>query len=102
MGVNTDVQTTPFQPLPPKPGTTPSGIAQHQDIRGMANRARQRVTNRQRTFMNMVADNMTAPTPAAAPASAAGENQQQYLKMGSELADNRDLVDRFVDWVLFE
>ena len=97
MGVNTDVKAPPFQPIPPKPGVLPSGIAGRQDIRSMANNARQRVSSRQQQFLNMVANSAT-PDASAQPAEAPAA---QYAKMGRLLDENRDIVDRFVDWVLF-
>lgn len=95
MGVNTDIAAKPFQPPPPAPGTAPSGIVGHQNIRGMANKAKQQVSDRQKRFLAMMRNNATIPHTSA-------PSNEQYVKMGAALEEHRDTIDRFVNWVLFD
>lgn len=98
MGVNTDATAPPFQPLPPEPGVPPSGIGKHPDIRGMANRARKRVSPQRVAFTNPGIDSASIPGIAPTPALTA---QQQYVKAGAALDTLQVNIDNFLDWILF-
>jgi len=92
MGVITDQPAVPFMPQAPKPGIPPSGIGNQPNIRGMANRAKGAVSERQRQFSAMMND--SAQQPQQTPV-------QKYANAAAALEANHDIVDRFVDWVLF-
>jgi hypothetical protein len=106
MGVSTDATAVPFKPLPPQPGVPPSGIAQQNNIRGIANQAKKQVSERQQRFLSMASNNatpsaiQTQPIQQQAPATAPTA-QGMYVQAAMKLADNHDVIDRFVDWVLF-
>jgi len=88
MGAITDQPAQPFVPPAPKPGVPPSGIANDRSIRGLANRAKASVADRQRQFINMM--NNTAQS-----------DEQKYANAAAALEVSHDVVDKFVDWVLF-
>jgi len=92
MGVSSDMPAVPFQPQAPKPGVPPSGIISQPNIRGLANRAKGVVSERQRHFNAMMND--SAQQPQQTP-------EQKYASAAASLEVNHDLVSRFVDWVLF-
>jgi len=94
MGVITDQPAVPFMPQAPKPGIPPSGIDNQPNIRGMANRAKGAVSERQRQFTAMMNDSAQQPKLQQTPA-------QKYASAAASLEVNHDIVDRFVDWVLF-
>jgi hypothetical protein len=107
MGVNTDATAVPFQPPPAMPGLPASGINNRQDIRGMANKAKQNVSARQQQFLSMVRNNATpsqqaqqAPAQMPAPAPVMSP-EQKFANAAAALEAKHDVVDRFVDWVLF-
>lgn len=103
MGVSTDAVAVPFQPQPPQPGALPSGIAQNQNIRGMANKAKQQVSDKQRQFISMMQHNATPAKTVAQtmPQVAQPTPVQKYASAAKALNENHDTVERFVDWVLF-
>ena len=109
MGVNTDATAVPFHPPAPQPGIAPSGITMqdNQNIRGMANKARQDVSSRQQNFLAMMRSTNSPSIPQTAqtqpqqqPAPAAP--QQMYRQAAAKLVEHADTIDKFVDWVLFE
>ena len=101
MGVNTDAQAVPFQPPPPQPGITPSGIGvgANNSIRGVANKARQDVSNNQQRFLSLMRGDAT---PTQTPEQQQQQQQQMYVQAAAKLDDHAELIDRFVDWVLFD
>ena len=106
MGVASDQPGVPFKPQAPLPGMPSSGImGQGQNIRGMANKAKENVSARQQRFTQMLATTnaATQPQQPAQPAqpAAAQVTPEQYIKAGQLLVDHRDQIDRFVHWVLF-
>jgi len=103
MGVSTDATAVPFKPLPPQPGMPPSGIAAQNNIRGIANQAKKQVSERQRNFLSMARNNATPSAAQVQPNTQqpAAVTQGMYVQAASLLADNHDVIDRFVDWVLF-
>ena len=101
MGVNTDAPAVPFQPLPPQPGVLATGINNRQDIRGMANKAKQQVSSRQQQFLSMVRNNATPPQPQQPVPTPTVTPEQKFASAAAALEANHELVDRFVSWVLF-
>lgn len=98
MGVTTDQPAVPFMPQAPKPGVPPSGIVSQPNIRGMANKAKGVVSERQRQFTAMMNDSSQQPQQPQQPQITPA---QKYANAAASLAVNQDIVDRFVDWVLF-
>jgi len=95
MGTITDQPAVPYMPPPPAAGVAPSGIAQHPSIRGMANQAKANVSNKQREFNTLMhSSDQQPPQPVVSPV-------QKYASAAAALEVNHDIVDRFVDWVLF-
>lgn len=91
MGTNSDQPAVPFLPPAPKPGVPPSGIATSRNIRGQANQAKHAVTARQQNFLAMMQNNTPeAETPV-----------HKFANAAANLLVNQDVVDRYVDWVLF-
>jgi hypothetical protein len=81
----------------------PSGINLQSDIRGMANQAKKDVSQRMADFRARMQNNappnaqeQPQPQPQPKPATPA-----MYVSAAVSLNENHDLVDRFVDWVLF-
>jgi len=100
MGVASDQPGVPFKPQAPLPGLLPSGImGSGQNIRGMANKAKETVSARQQRFMAMLtATNNDTPPPSTTPTP---YTPAQYIKAGQLLVDHHEEIDRFVNWVLF-
>ena len=110
MGISSDIPGTPFQALPPAPGMASSGITQNPNIRGMANAAKQNVTNKQQRFMRMVegsgvqsANNNTATTVQQMPQMMKQQAvpSEDYIKAGMLLVERREEIDKFIDQTLF-
>ena len=79
-------------------------MGQGQNIRGMANKAKENVSTRQQRFMQMMATtgSYTRPQQPAQPAPGqAATTPEQYIKAGQLLVDHREKIDKFVHWVLF-
>jgi hypothetical protein len=115
MGVASDQPAVPFKPQTTPPGLLPSGImGRGQDIRGMANKAKENVSSRQQRFMQMLAAPSGSATQAPPPGqlSQPAQPQQpmtvqseytaaQYIKAAQLYTAHRAEIDRFIHWVLF-
>jgi len=99
MGVNTDQSAVPFRPLPATGKFPPSGINMQTDIRGLANNAKKTVSERMAQFRARMQNN--APPSEQAQPQPKPATPQMYVSSALDLHENHDLVDRFVDWVLF-
>ena len=110
MGVSTDQPAVPFQSPPTIPGIAPSGINAQPNIRGMATNAKKQVSDRMAQFRTRMQNN--APVPGGqqpqAPqmptqqVPAQQPNTSMYVSAAAALNENHDIVERFVDWVLFK
>ena len=102
MGVMSYTPAQPFEPLPATPGVPPSGIGQSNDIRGMANAAKQQTAARQQRFLSMMELNAGGTQPVAKPPmTRTAALSDSYVKAGEFLRSNQTEIARFVDWVLY-
>jgi len=109
MGISSDAPATPFQPLPATGAGSGITMGDNPNIRGMANAAKQNVSNRQNRFMQMVEgtasgqpNNYSTELPQMPQLmKQQSAPSEDYVKAGMLLVDRRDEVDAFVDWTLF-
>ena len=102
MGVNTDITAPPFKPIAPTGGVDPSGISAQPNIRDMTNDAKKQVSERMAQFRLRMQNNAPQQQPSIPPQTEEPvDATQKYTSAAANLHSKHDLVDRFVDWVLF-